>query len=91
MEDSARTYLLLDKRAEDLVQKGEATKRDHFDTNGIAKWLGVSVSFVEKGRSQGYGPRFEKLGQRCIRYYKSDVLAWLRERSYKSTHGSRRV
>ena len=90
MENNTRTYLLLDKRAPDLIEKGEAQEQDHFDTNSLAAWLGVSISFVEKGRSQGYGPKYERLGPRCIRYYKVDVLEWLRERSHQSTSDYRK-
>jgi predicted DNA-binding transcriptional regulator AlpA len=54
-------------------------------TKQLAEWLGVSVPWLEIGRSRGYGPPYTKLGSKSIRYRVGDVLKWLEERSYKST------
>lgn len=81
----------LDCRADELIQKTEAGMDDLFDTRQLAAWLGVSKQFLEIGRNKGYGPRFEKLGPRCVRYTKEDVLLWLKERSHQRTSEYRRA
>ena len=37
------------------------------------------------GRHKGYGPPFIKLSPRQVRYRRDAVLAWLQERTYRST------
>jgi predicted DNA-binding transcriptional regulator AlpA len=55
-----------DKHSTDLI-------RDH----EVARMFDVSVSAVRLWRQQKRGPRFIKLG-RCVRYYRGDVLKFLR-------------
>ncbi|MDP9069243.1 MAG: helix-turn-helix domain-containing protein [Actinomycetota bacterium] len=45
----------------------------------VAKLLEVSPNTVYYWRYQRTGPKGHKVGRR-VRYWKSDVLAWLRER-----------
>ena len=85
MGNNSRDYLLLDRRANELIQKFEGMSRDWWATRDLANDLNTSISFVEKGRSQGYGPKFVRLGPRCIRYYKDEVIAWLIERTHQNT------
>jgi predicted DNA-binding transcriptional regulator AlpA len=40
---------------------------------------------VEIGRSKKYGPEFVRMGPRHIVYRRSDVIKWLRARTFAST------
>jgi predicted DNA-binding transcriptional regulator AlpA len=75
----------LDRRAADLVATPGGDD-ELLNTAQLAAWLGCSPQWVEIGRHKGYGPRFERLGPRCIRYRRGDVRAWLSERSHVSTN-----
>lgn len=48
----------------------------YLNTKELAKTLGLSTSFFEKGRWQGKGPAYFKIGNRVL-YRKSDIDAWL--------------
>jgi predicted DNA-binding transcriptional regulator AlpA len=50
-----------------------------------ANYLGLSLSTLAKMRVRGDGPRFIKLGQRCVGYMKDDLDRWLNERRRRST------
>jgi len=78
----------IDKRAgqlvEDFATKGEPD--DLLNTEAVAQWLGVSVPWLQVGRSSGrYGPPFVRCSPRHVRYRRTDVLAWLKERTHAST------
>jgi len=75
----------IDRRAQTLIQQGEMGGDDLLSTPAVADWLGVSIQFLEIGRSKGYGPTFVRVGTRRIRYRRSDVNTWLKERSFCST------
>ena len=76
----------LDRRAADLAAEGAAAGEadELLDTTEVSEWLGISVEWVEIGRSRGYGPAFVRLSPRRVRYRRSDVLAWLAERTHAS-------
>jgi predicted DNA-binding transcriptional regulator AlpA len=77
----------LDKKAEALAaMHPQADGADDLLTSDqVAAWLGVSRQFVELSRIKNYGPPFTRLSARCIRYRRSDVAAWLRDRTHSST------
>jgi hypothetical protein len=80
----------LDRRADEIAAAGAGNADDLFTTAAVADWLGVSVQWLEIGRSSGrkgkpYGPCFVRLSPRRIRYRRSDVLAWLASRTHKAT------
>jgi hypothetical protein len=76
----------LDKRAGDLIAAGGGDTDDLLTTKQVATWLGVSVQWLEIGRSKGYGPPFVRLAKkRGVRYKRSTVLKWLAEREYACT------
>jgi predicted DNA-binding transcriptional regulator AlpA len=75
----------LDRRAADLAAAGAGNPDDLLSTSDLAEWLGVSVQWVEIGRSKGWSPPFIKLSPRRIRYRRESVLEWLRARSFVST------
>lgn len=56
-----------------------------FRTPEAAQLLGVSPQFLELGRHNGTGPKFIRLSPRMVRYKRSDLVAWLRERSHVCT------
>ncbi|TPK88396.1 helix-turn-helix domain-containing protein [Mesorhizobium sp. B2-4-17] len=59
---------------------------DLLNTAQTAKLLGVSVQWLEIGRTRGYGPPFIRIGQRNIRYRRDRLRDWLKERAeYRST------
>ena len=89
MGPTAPTKHHLDRRIETLIS-APGGEDDLLDTRQVADWLGVSMQWVEIGRSQGYGPPFRKISTRMIRYLRSDVLAWLRKRKvYSRTSDAR--
>jgi hypothetical protein len=77
----------LDKRAAHLIAAASAgDPGDLLTTKQMATWLGVSVQWLEIGRTKGYGPPFVKLAPRkMVRYRRGDVQAWLAARVHAST------
>jgi predicted DNA-binding transcriptional regulator AlpA len=69
----------LDQRAERLIEHG--SDDDLLTTKAVANWLGVSDQWVELGRTKNYGPHFQTLATRIIRYRRGDVNEWLAQRS----------
>lgn len=45
--------------------------------DGVADRFGLSIHWLKRARSGGYGPPFRLLGHRTVRYYASEVQAWL--------------
>ena len=74
----------IDKRAAGLLL-GAINDESLLTTAETAQWLGVSTQWLEIGRHRGYGPPFERLSPRCVRYRRSKVCAWLDARSYTHT------
>jgi hypothetical protein len=86
MSDSTPTVRHhLDRRAADLAAEGAGDPDDLLSTSDLAEWLGVSVQWVEIGRTKGWSPPFIKLSPRRIRYRREAVLEWLLARSFAST------
>jgi len=76
----------LDRRADQLAEQYANSNADELlTTAAVADWLRVSRQFLEIGRVQRYGPPFIRVGPRVILYRRGDVIAWLRERTYRST------
>jgi hypothetical protein len=75
----------LDRRAFRLIEDGVGNLDDLLSTEELARWLGVSIQWVEIGRHRGYGPKFKRIGRYRIRYLRNDVLAWLEGRTHAST------
>jgi predicted DNA-binding transcriptional regulator AlpA len=77
----------LDKRAADIVAASSADKNDDLlTTPQCAKWLGVSVQWLENRRWLGdAGPPYRQLSDRVVRYHRGDVLRWLDKRRYTSS------
>jgi predicted DNA-binding transcriptional regulator AlpA len=74
----------LDKRIDSIVD-APGGDDDLLTAAEVAAWLGVSVQWVDIGRSEGYGPPFQKLGDRLVRYHRGKVRAWLLARTRYST------
>jgi hypothetical protein len=81
----------LDQRADMIIAQGVIDDDDDLllTTPQCALWLGVSIQFLEIGRSHGYGPPFVTLAPRVIRYRKDEVNTWLRERSAANVQARR--
>jgi predicted DNA-binding transcriptional regulator AlpA len=73
-----------DKRIDSIVD-APGGDDDLLTAAEVAAWLGVSVQWVDIGRSEGYGPPFQKLGDRLVRYHRGAVRAWLLARTHYST------
>ena len=73
----------IDRRADQVLaaEPAAVTDDDLLRTSELARWLGVSIQWLEIGRSKGYGPPYTKLSKKCIRYRRGDVKAWLEERA----------
>ena len=54
----------------------------------LSVWLAISLPSLQRMRSNGTGPRFVQLSERRIAYRKSDVEAWLTERTTDRVGGS---
>ena len=75
----------LDRRAGLLVEAGAGDPNDMLTTKQVAAWLGLSATTLEIWRTEGRGPPFVRLSPRMVRYRRSDVQAWLTERTHAST------
>jgi predicted DNA-binding transcriptional regulator AlpA len=85
-EVTGRKTFHLDKRAATLAAV-PGSDDELLSTAETAVWLGVSVQWLEIGRSKNYayGPPFEKLGAKLIRYRRDKVRAWLDSRTFNCT------
>ena len=76
----------LDRRAAEIADKGRQRDPDDLlTTKEEAGWLGTSTQWLEIGRTKGYGPPFDRIGPRCIRYRVRKTLKWLDERTHTCT------
>jgi predicted DNA-binding transcriptional regulator AlpA len=57
---------------------------DRLTVEDAARYVGLSVSFMNRARLHGDGPVFLKLGRRVV-YDRSDLDAWLASRRRTST------
>jgi hypothetical protein len=60
------------------------SNKDNLSTIEAARYLGLSISFLNKLRSGGGGPRYAKVGRRVI-YPRVDLDLWLASRERQST------
>ena len=78
--------LHLDRRAAEIAEKGcQRDPTDLLTTREMATWLGVSTQWLEIGRARGYGPPFERIGPRHIRYRVDLTIEWLDDRAHRCT------
>jgi predicted DNA-binding transcriptional regulator AlpA len=75
----------LDRRADSIVATNTGAEDELLSTSEVAEWLAVSTQWLEIGRCKKYGPEFTRISPRIVRYRRSDVLKWLRERVHAST------
>ena len=76
----------LDRRPAHIAERINCNdENDLLSTQQLATLLGCSVQWVAIGRYKCYGPPFIKLSPRQVRYRRNAVLAWLQERTYRST------
>lgn len=76
----------VDRRAEQLVASLITDANDEaLSTPDAAHVLGCSTQWLEIARTKNYGPKFTRLSPRMVRYMRSDLIAWLRERVHFST------
>ncbi|MDJ0709567.1 MAG: helix-turn-helix domain-containing protein [Woeseiaceae bacterium] len=54
-------------------------------TKQAAKYLGVSMAFLERDRWAGAQVPFVRIGSRTVRYLKSDLEEYIRERRCTGT------
>lgn len=87
---SAPAFHHLDRRAPQIIALGDGPDDELINTKTLAHWLGVSTQWLEIGRTRGYGPVFERLSTRMIRYKRGAVREWLQQRAHASTADYRR-
>ena len=75
----------IDKRAQSIIAVDVGADDELLSTRELASWLGLSVQWLEIGRTRGYGPKFTRISPRMVRYRRGDVLKWLRSRTHGST------
>jgi predicted DNA-binding transcriptional regulator AlpA len=85
MKDHKMLKHHLDRRADAIANADSGGADDLLSTREVADWLGVSIQWVEIGRSKKYGPPFKRLAPRTVRYLRADVLKWLKARTHAST------
>jgi len=88
--DSTRVHvpqrLSVDKRANQLIEQGAGDDDNVLTSSQVAEWLKISVAWLNQARIGAYGPPYAMLDDQTVRYKKSDVLGWLKERTYRSTN-----
>ena len=57
-----------------------------FTTREAARYLGLSISTLNKWRCYGFGPKYLKLG-RAVRYRQEELDRYLEDQLYQSTLG----
>ena len=67
------------------IQTTPTADTDLLTTAELAAWLGVTKAWVELGRVKNFGPPYLRLSAQMIRYRRSEVKAWLQERSFRHT------
>jgi hypothetical protein len=81
---SAPKHHHIDKRAADIAAV-PGDDDELLSTSQMAVWLGVSTQWLEIGRHKGYGPPFERLGPKLIRYRRGKTRKWLDARTHSRT------
>ena len=72
-----RVYFL-DRRADQIASLAiGADPNLLIDTKQMSTWLGVSIQWLETGRSKNYGPPYRKIAPKIVRYRVGDVTEWL--------------
>lgn len=74
----------LDRRAANIAAQ-DGDDDDLLTTRELANWFSVSEQWVQIGRVKKYGPPYEKLGPKVIRYRRGRVRQWLNTRTCRST------
>jgi hypothetical protein len=75
----------IDKRAASILAAPAGDDDDLLSTRELAAWFQVSEQWLEIARCKGYGPEFERLGPKLIRYRRGKARKWLDRRSYTHT------
>ena len=85
------TKFHLDRRASVILAASAGADHDDqlLSTAQTALWLGCSTQWLEIGRSKGYGPPFDRISPRMVRYRRNLVRAWLNQRTHTSTEDYR--
>ena len=63
---------MTDNLAENALSEREAASSMRLSPNTLRKWRGQKI-----------GPPFVKISSRCVRYYRSDLDAWMKSRRIK--------
>lgn len=53
---------------------------ERINEKGAAKYLGMSVKWMQQARCYGYGPKYIKIG-RSVRYNIADLDAYIKSRT----------
>ena len=77
--------LHIDRRASAIAAFSDGDNDDLMSTREVAAWFGVSTQWLETARSENYGPPYIRLAPQVLRYRRSDLLGWLKEREYSNT------
>lgn len=72
--------LHLDRRVNQILAVNDGHDDDLLTTAELCAWFAVSEQWAEIGRVKGYGPPFERVGPRLIRYRRGKVIKWLDQR-----------
>lgn len=55
----------------------------HFTESEVSEITRLTIAWLRKARSNGYGPPFRKLGE-CVRYPEKDLTQWLTNHQLKT-------
>jgi predicted DNA-binding transcriptional regulator AlpA len=56
-------------------------KDRYLTTVEVAVWLGLSSTTLGRWRQRGEGPKATWMTAACVRYLRSDVEAWLKDKA----------
>jgi hypothetical protein len=75
----------IDRRAADLAAEPVGDDDVLLNTRDMARWFRCSTQWLAIGRHRGWGPPFERISRKMIRYRVGPVRHWLAARSHKRT------
>jgi len=71
-----------------LAEQGDPRVFQHLRTPEAARFLGVSISFLNHARIRGDGPQYRKLSPKLVVYSIEDLRTWVNSKSRCSTSSS---
>src|SRR5262249_54867520 len=68
-----------------IATAGDSNDDEMLTEAQMAAWFGCSQQWLKLGRTRGYGPPYELLSPRMVRYQRGKARQWLNGRTHNST------